>query len=206
MWTSSRDGFNPRSREGSDHVNSRNRLQILNSFNPRSREGSDETPDIKTAQGKVSIHAPAKGATRPSRAWTSPEHMFQSTLPRRERRQCEVHDDLQNKFQSTLPRRERRCKGGLPRTFPPVSIHAPAKGATKKIRDSAVFGLFQSTLPRRERLYMNLMPKTYNWGFNPRSREGSDEKAKGIKIEKTVSIHAPAKGATPCNFFCCLDG
>ena len=63
MWTSSRDGFNPRSREGSDHVNSRNRLQILNSFNPRSREGSDETPDIKTAQGKVSIHAPAKGAT-----------------------------------------------------------------------------------------------------------------------------------------------
>ena len=123
--------------------------------------------------------------------------MFQSTLPRRERRQCEVHDDLQNKFQSTLPRRERQGWILRLRNIRTVSIHAPAKGATKKgISDRIENGsfnprsregsdiqirihsvdqrLFQSTLPRRE-------------------RHGLDEEPHG---GQGVSIHAPAKGAT----------
>ena len=32
--------------------------------------------------------------------------------------------------------------------------------------------------------------------FNPRSREGSDTKQPVIRIDFTISIHAPAKGAT----------
>ena len=34
--------------------------------------------------------------------------------------------------------------------------------------------------------------------FNPRTREGCDERSKGRKhLHKLVSIHAPARGATP---------
>ena len=55
--------FNPRSREGSDQQ----RPEYLGGckhFNPRSREGSDEKhhSDQRKRQ-KISIHAPAKGAT-----------------------------------------------------------------------------------------------------------------------------------------------
>ncbi len=34
------------------------------------------------------------------------------------------------------------------------------------------------------------------WNFNPRSREGSDTKRRFITAVFTISIHAPAKGAT----------
>ena len=57
--------------------------------------------------------------------------------------------------------------------------------------------LFQSTLPRRERLLTiasNAFNRTY---FNPRSREGSDVFDRFGKIViLSISIHAPAKGAT----------
>ena len=36
----------------------------------------------------------------------------------------------------------------------------------------------------------------YNWDFNPRSREGSDLEVQANDLTKTISIHAPAKGAT----------
>ena len=54
-----------------------------------------------------------------------------------------------------------------------VSIHAPAKGATI-IRISMLhLQRFQSTLPRRERRKYPLSLSLI-LGFNPRSREGSD--------------------------------
>ncbi len=78
-------------------------------------------------------------------------------------------------FQSTLPRRERRC--------------AQPSGADAPIR-------FQSTLPRRERP-CRISPCTqYANNFNPRSREGSDSWIKANNAIGTISIHAPAKGAT----------
>ena len=80
------------------------------------------------------------------------------------------------------------------RTF--ISIHAPAKGATRPLTrpsssaryfnprsregsdqrvdggDSGIMA-FQSTLPRRER-HKEITGEDYNKYFNPRSREGSD--------------------------------
>ena len=78
---------------------------------------------------KISIHAPAKGATRVWKSWYVGD-VFQSTLPRRERR---------------------RLRFALLQQFK-ISIHAPAKGATLfgKLCLPGVFK-FQSTLPRRER-------------------------------------------------------
>ena len=78
-----RNHFNPRSREGSDNSPDRDHSNDRN-FNPRSREGSDSVPCILEQLEKISIHAPAKGATETYvdayKKWE-----FQSTLPRRER-------------------------------------------------------------------------------------------------------------------------
>ena len=97
---------------------------------------------------------------------------FQSTLPRRERQKGDCWNMAKRSFQSTLPRRER--PGGR-RTAPdsadfnprsregsditvipeipnhPISIHAPAKGATHILSMLCLLNSFQSTLPRRER-------------------------------------------------------
>ena len=57
---------------------------------------------------KISIHAPAKGATSPLTLY--------------------LHA---HRFQSTLPRRERHLISDIEFSFLGISIHAPAKGATK---------------------------------------------------------------------------
>ena len=100
--------------------------------------------------------------------------IFQSTLPRRERPgNIPALHRGNSEFQSTLPRRERRIASGLRITM----------------------AEFQSTLPRRERRAGDYGEPVYCY-FNPRSREGSDN-AKVIGAQNlTISIHAPAKGAT----------
>ncbi|SDT03305.1 hypothetical protein SAMN05444162_2901 [Paenibacillaceae bacterium GAS479] len=55
-------GFNPRSRTGSDYRPSYP-IPKLGGFNPRSRTGSDESNWGQSKLTKVSIHAPARGAT-----------------------------------------------------------------------------------------------------------------------------------------------
>ena len=97
-------------------------------FNPRSREGSDVEEPEEEEEIIISIHAPAKGATEYIKA-SGCSQIFQSTLPRRERR--------------SGSQKERRSRH--------ISIHAPAKGATDCKRHSNKEKLFQSTLPRRER-------------------------------------------------------
>ena len=77
--------FNPRSHEGSDPR--REKLKIADhDFNPRSHEGSDGKV-IKRVKPPVhiSIRAPTRGAT-PVRSNFSPTAVFQSALPRGERR------------------------------------------------------------------------------------------------------------------------
>ena len=83
--TTSIGGFNPRSRAGSDAIIS-TIVSTGERFNPRSRAGSD--PGILGAHAHliVSIHAPARGATR-IEPTNSIANKFQSTLPRGERRE-----------------------------------------------------------------------------------------------------------------------
>ena len=81
--------FNPRSREGSDDFLFATCYSI-NYFNPRSREGSDDGNEKKIAV----------------------DDLFQSTLPRGERRESTSGMDQHRKFQSTLPRGERRGRRG----------------------------------------------------------------------------------------------
>ena len=105
-----------------------------------------------------------------------------------------------------------------------VSIHAPARGATRRPVVAAVLPSFQSTRPRGARP-SNTSVFTLTDGFNPRARAGRDcqecqttleiqcfnpraragrddfERQQGLI--SLVSIHAPARGAT---FFSVLLG
>ena len=55
-----------------------------------------------------------------------------------------------------------------------ISIHAPVKGATRRIQQAQEAVSY----------------------FNPRSREGSDTHIIGFDLSRIISIHAPVKGAT----------
>ena len=82
-----------------------------------------------------------------------------------------------------------------------------------------IFSRFQSTLPRGERLFHSFLSRPILHYFNPRSREGSDSAVLAlvpissqfqstlprgerrylnprIVVNGTISIHAPARGAT----------
>ena len=122
-------------------------------FNPRSREGSDRWIIFDYPRALwISIHAPAKGATD----GTEFDWVYKQDFNPRSREGSDKSKHfLQGKitkFQSTLPRRERPCLQYPYCTYTPISIHAPAKGATL------------ATI--------------------------------GANAENPISIHAPAKGAT----------
>ena len=186
--------FNPRSREGSDSTLVY--LWLLSPyFNPRSREGSDCHALWLSDGHIISIHAPAKGATFWITAFLSTMR-FQSTLPRRERRVNRMVNYMKKQFQSTLPRRERprwryllRIRNQFQSTLPRRERH----------RNDTAFGtfiLFQSTLPRRERQLWRLKAITLNSISIHAPAKGATSVIKMISYYITISIHAPAKGAT----------
>ena len=217
QWTGWQNYFNPRSHEGSDAAVQR-RTGSHWDFNPRSHEGSDDlTAGRRGVCRGISIHAPTRGATLPElqqRCWEfisihaptrgatksdpvgTSKVLFQSTLPRGERRlpprserqnlfyfnprshegsdmQCYITILIARRFQSTLPRGERRrCFLWL-----------------------ALGNLFQSTLPRGERRH-SISSGHYQIYFNPRSHEGSDDQSRQLQELIQISIHAPTRGAT----------
>ena len=100
-----------------------------------------------------------------------------------------------------------------------ISIHAPAKGATP--RSYHVTSISSDFNPRSREgsdAFVNVIALQHIPDFNPRSREGSDKKGQAENVcpfyfnprsregsdygrsqggrIKTISIHAPAKGAT----------
>ena len=121
--------FNPRSREGSD-----GRLRpptgMHRNFNPRSREGSDLNMST----------------------WTFPKTLFQSTLPRGERR-------LQLRF----------SRWGIR-----ISIHAPARGATTTTWQPRQTSYNFNPRSREGSDHDRGRCEGNGDDFNPRSREGSD--------------------------------
>ena len=114
---------------------------------------------------KISIHAPAKGATLHT-AIIFPS--LSNFNPRSREGSDNVPLDvseMDTPFQSTLPRRERRLFSAIRSRIYIISIHAPAKGATIYVADLVVLQfLFQSTLPRRERRGCRIPSKIFT-GF-----------------------------------------
>ena len=128
--------FNPRTREGCDGLIDA-RLRFLMSFqSTHPRRVRPIGLQAKCYQLSISIHAPAKGATR-FICWVSKKW---------------------KEFQSTHPRRVRPLWEWRLITRKLISIHAPAKGATTFAESTEKTILrFQSTHPRRVRLPKKLL-------------------------------------------------
>ena len=167
---------------------------------------------------RVSIHAPAWGATPAQPAAGTTAGRFQSTHPRGVRLALIMGLASINKFQSTHPRGVRLLHAeGHIRDGPvsihapawgatgvvrarqhhlPVSIHAPAWGATQDAKTSKRTQAFQSTHPRGVRRYGYVpvrprMPVSIHapaWGATSARKDS--------RLPPSVSIHAPAWGAT----------
>ena len=144
------EGFNSRAREGRDVADEIDRIlgrfQFTRprgarrrrsrpaptrwGFNSRAREGRDRQSSFIAKLLSVSIHAPARGATRLGWEITGEGMEFQFTRPRGARRVSRARVRTLSRFQFTRPRGARpaaasRCAAGS------VSIHAPARGATR---------------------------------------------------------------------------
>jgi len=77
----------------------------------------------------------------------------------------------------------------------PVSIHAPARGATNSTIHIQLENMFQST-PLREGRRMRESRRSRHRSFNPRPCARGDLTCLTILHLVSVSIHAPARGAT----------
>ena len=193
---------------------------IVRRFNPRPRAGGDSAAarPARHTTISVSIHAPARGATR-SRSV-------------RDRRNVSIHAPARGATGPTGARstaiacfNPRPRAGGdlsdlrVERRDVEVSIHAPARGATRACRsrrsgryefqstpprggrpDRAAArqldAMFQSTPPRGGRLQMPSALSAARSCFNPRPRAGGDRMLALVNATVSVSIHAPARGAT----------
>ncbi len=140
--------FNSRAREGRD-VQPRGTYSRWRRFNSRAREGRDRGA-LRTPQWqRVSIHAPARGAT-PCINPTKAKRAFQFTRPRGARHGKSLPNPILKGFNS----RAREGRDILPiasRFDGRVSIHAPARGATSPGRFRQSRSLFQFTRPRGAR-------------------------------------------------------
>ena len=149
----------------------------------------------------ISIHAPARGATFFCSFSFLLSFSFQSTLPRGERQDLSGQISFSDLISIHAPARGATSSGMLFELSEDISIHAPARGATISCRIFCFhyfisihapargathsnkvhhFVLkFQSTLPRGERRITFTFLYLIDY-FNPRSREGSDQR-NGIK-------------------------
>src|SRR6185437_14903080 len=124
----------------------------------------------------VSIHAPARGATALTRLRYPQRHRFN---PRARTGRDWPYARIWSRhrlFQSTRPHGAR---------------HPAHRGFRKA-------GTFQSTRPHGARPSISESPSRGEPCFNPRARTGRDWRtAVGRAEHLNVSIHAPARGATP---------
>ena len=143
---------------------------------------------------KVSIHAPARGATSLSLCLI-PFYLFQSTHPRGVRRRATL---MRSKQESFNPRTREGCDKDRHRVllFRDVSIHAPARGATDGLESANKHWQVSIHAPARGATpCFNQPTKNYYVSIHAPARGATlteEEKAKA----REVSIHAPARGAT----------
>ena len=110
----------------------------------------------------------------------------------------------------------------------PISIHAPARGATGNLRSTGDSGKHFNPRSREGSDRHQSVEADLYAHFNPRSREGSDDDGRHISNlqrkfqstlprgerrrlrlrehgRKSISIHAPARGATFCHLLALLN-
>ena len=127
---------------------------IMINFNPRSREGSDNIVVKIDEIQKISIHAPARGATKYSYAKTVAQ-AISIHAPARGATRFLYFNISSAEISIHAPARGATNLILESPTSSPISIHAPARGATAVDAVPLVDTQFQSTLPRGERRNQN---------------------------------------------------
>ena len=120
--------FDPRAREGRDTRRRGSCLSVVEFRSTRPRRARRDSNNGLADNADVSIHAPAKGATR-----------------------LEIKQLRFGIVSIHAPAKGATQSGAVPRRHRQVSIHAPAKGATGATNGRALVVLFRSTRPRRAR-------------------------------------------------------
>ncbi len=210
--------FNPRARTGRD-IRGRCGCGCSESFNPRARTGRDARPvGNGDAALDVSIHAPARGATtrcdrrgcqssrfnpraRTGRDPTRPKMDVGVTRfnPRaRTGRDFHIPVTMPDRilFQSTRPHGARLAQPHHFAVVEPVSIHGPARGATRSHVRHPSFTLFQSTRPHGARQDVRRQRDVVGVVSIHAPARGATCPARRYPCRSQVSIHAPARGAT----------
>ena len=192
-----RSCFNSRAREGRDPPRAMGAGMKI-SFNSRAREGRDNPRRPMLPHIHVSIHAPARGATS-------------KIAPREADEYVSIHAPARG---ATSDRRLSRMIGRVSIHAPArgatgrstsgcgslaVSIHAPARGATTTFCATACPGSFNSRA-REGRDGRRGSISRPGISFNSRAREGRDFLGVDNSGGVSVSIHAPARGATWFHF------
>ena len=136
-------------------------------------EGSDKLSYGCLFQGKVSIRAPARGATRGRGCGRWYRHIS-IRAPARGATPPTWTTKRADAVSIRAPARGATAHRPLLQIKRPVSIRAPARGATQRPRHGG-----RDTCR-----------------FNSRSREGSDDNGGKMRGSNVVSIRAPARGAT----------
>ena len=144
---------------------------------------------------------------------------FQSTRPRGARHLDALQDKLRDEVSIHAPARGATIRADRQNRLLRVSIHAPARGATYRcsIRRVRCLGFNPRAREGRDRLSRSRFESRSRFNpraregrdaaargvlqlpevrFNPRAREGRDIRAANFRLVITVSIHAPARGAT----------
>ena len=127
----------------------------------------------KVARPFISIHAPARGATL-SCLWRFTSYTDFNPRSR---------EGSDNFRQSGKTRNS-------------ISIHAPARGATAGERGARKMPQFQSTLPRGERQPCNGKTGDAHEFQSTLPRGERPDFLNASKTQDSISIHAPARGAT----------
>ena len=190
-----RGGFNSRAREGRDPRRRGRRAGRAARFNSRAREGRDYHHAKPTRPQKVSIHAPARGATFTT-VGTFTVAPFQFTRPRGARPEVAPRIHGIRRFNSRA--REGRDTIRRTRARSLTSFNSRAREGRDVSRSMAPLTLrvFQFTRPRGARLAKWQASDAKIKSFNSRAREGRDGIAYTAFRKVSVSIHAPARGAT----------
>ena len=121
--------------------------------------------------------------------------IFQSTLPREERRKKQSYNVRNRQFQSTLPREERPLYAFNIILYVYFNPRSHERSGRYGRAEAVINNRFQSTLPREERPF-SFKEFFSIFYFNPRSHERSDFEAVLKDEFSIISIHAPTRGAT----------
>jgi len=157
-----------------------------------------------------------RGARPPARRPPSPHQSFQFTRPRGARHAVANAPFAEPPFQFTRPRGARPKKSSTKKRAQRfnsrahagrdpsrtnyslcmrVSIHAPTRGATHPQKRKEAGTMFQFTRPRGARQSKSNV-QSGTQGFNSRAHAGRDRLVRGASAKRSVSIHAPTRGAT----------